>query len=132
MPEKQSHRQQVQRLESQVQLLRDQLSQEVKRRQMYVLRSSRMDREASQLRQVLGDSLSRVSQDPSLDAGVLEQEARKLDTSLVPLALPAPRPPHPPQLATDLHVPGSGPAQGIDLSSLDTILSRGTSPMEVR
>lgn len=72
--------------------MRDQLNQEIKRRQMYVMRSSRMGQEAQQLRQVLGDSLSRVSQDPSLDAGMLQHETRKLDTSVAPLALPPPRP----------------------------------------
>jgi len=50
-----------------------------------------------QLRQALGDSLRTVAQDPSLDAVLLEHEARKLDStvtstaSLPPsLALPAP------------------------------------------
>ncbi|KAG7207976.1 hypothetical protein KM043_009556 [Ampulex compressa] len=93
----QSHRQQILRLENQIQLLREQLSQEIKRRQLYVLRSSRAGREMQQLRQALGDSLRTVSQDPSLDAVLLEHEARKLDstltstTSLPPsLALPPP------------------------------------------
>lgn len=75
----QSHRQQVQRLEQQVSSLREQLNQEIKRRQQYVMRSSRAGREMQQLRQALGDSLRTVSQDPSLDALLLEQEARKLD-----------------------------------------------------
>ncbi|XP_076662657.1 ciliary rootlet coiled-coil, rootletin isoform X2 [Andrena cerasifolii] len=93
----QSHRQQVLRLENQIQLLREQLNQEIKRRQLYVLRSSRAGREMQQLRQALGDSLRTVAQDPSLDAVLLEHEARKLDstltstTSLPPsLALPPP------------------------------------------
>ncbi|XP_065332594.1 rootletin [Cloeon dipterum] len=82
----QSHRQQVIKLENQIQLLREQLSQEVKRRQLYVLRSSRAGREMQQLRQALGDSLHTVAHDPSLDSMLLEHEARKLDsaTSLVP------------------------------------------------
>lgn len=91
----QSHRQQVQRLESQIQLLREQLNQEIKRRQLYVLRSSRAGREMQHIRQALGDSLRTVSQDPSLDALLLEHEARKLDTTVTssaPLALPPPRP----------------------------------------
>lgn len=80
----------------QVQLLREQLSQEVKRRQMYILRSSRAGREMQQLRQALGDSLRTVSQDPSLDALLLEHETRKLDSTVRsvtpgPLALPPPR-----------------------------------------
>ncbi|XP_012540791.1 rootletin [Monomorium pharaonis] len=93
----QSHRQQVSRLENQIQLLREQLSQEIKRRQLYVLRSSRAGREMQQLRQALGDSLRTVAQDPSLDAVLLEHEARKLDSTLTStaslppsLALPAP------------------------------------------
>ncbi|XP_063909729.1 rootletin isoform X3 [Zophobas morio] len=78
----QSHRQQVARLENQVTLLREQLNQEIKRRQQYVLRSTKAGREMQQLRQALGDSLRTVSQDPSLDALLLEHEARKLDNTL--------------------------------------------------
>nr|CAD7197849.1 unnamed protein product [Timema douglasi] len=84
----QSHRQQVLRLENQLQLLREQLNQEVKRRQLYVLRSSRAGREMQQLRQALGDSLRTVAQDPSLDAMLLEHETRKLDTSLTSAQTP--------------------------------------------
>lgn len=76
------HRHQVLRLESQLQLLKEQLHQEAKRRQMYVLRSSRAAREMQQLRQALGDSLRTVAQDPAIDALLLEHEARKLDTTL--------------------------------------------------
>ncbi|XP_034942532.1 rootletin isoform X2 [Chelonus insularis] len=93
----QSHRQQVLRLENQIHELRDKLNQEIKRRQSYVLRSSRAGREMEHLRKALGDSLRTVAQDPSLDAVLLEHESRKLDTtvasttSLPPsLALPAP------------------------------------------
>lgn len=74
--------------------LREQLNQEIKRRQQYVFRSSKAGREMQQLRQTLGDSLRTVSQDPSLDALLLEHEARKLDdnlttsTSLPPALLP--------------------------------------------
>uniref|UniRef100_A0A6P7GY35 Rootletin isoform X1 n=2 Tax=Diabrotica virgifera virgifera TaxID=50390 RepID=A0A6P7GY35_DIAVI len=78
----QSHRQQVARLENQITLLREQLNQEIKRRQQYVMRSSKAGREMQQLRQALGDSLRTVSQDPSLDALLLEHEARKLDNTL--------------------------------------------------
>ncbi|XP_046406098.1 rootletin [Ischnura elegans] len=88
----QSHRQQVLRLENQVQLLREQLNQEVKRRQLYVLRSSRAGREMQQLRQVLGDSLRTVAQDPALDAILLHQEARKLDSTRTASAAPSPLP----------------------------------------
>uniref|UniRef100_A0ABD2WUT6 Rootletin-like coiled-coil domain-containing protein n=1 Tax=Trichogramma kaykai TaxID=54128 RepID=A0ABD2WUT6_9HYME len=86
----QSHRQQVIRLESQIHALREQLNQEIKRRQLYVLRSSRAGREMQQIRQALGDSLRTVSQDPSLDAVLLEHEARKLDCTMATTAsLPA-------------------------------------------
>lgn len=96
----QSHRQQVLRLENQIQLLREQLNQEIKRRQLYVLRSSRAGREMRQLRQALGDSLRTVAQDPSLDAVLLEHEARKLDSTLtstasLPPSLALPAPPSP-------------------------------------
>lgn len=66
----------------------------MKRRQLYVLRSSRAGREMQQIRQALGDSLRTVSQDPQLDSLLLEQEARKLDTTMTSsapvLALPPP------------------------------------------
>ncbi|XP_055612940.1 rootletin isoform X2 [Uranotaenia lowii] len=82
----QSHRQHVLRLENQISMLREQLAQEAKRRQMYILRSSRAGREMQQLRQTLGDSLRNVAQDP-LDSTLLESESRRLD-SAVSLSLP--------------------------------------------
>lgn len=45
-----SHKQQILRLENQCSMLREQLAQEAKRRQLYILRSSRAGREAQQLR----------------------------------------------------------------------------------
>lgn len=45
-----SHKQQICRLENQISMLREQLAQEAKRRQLYILRSSRAGREAQQLR----------------------------------------------------------------------------------
>lgn len=57
-------------------MLREQLAQEAKRRQMYILRSSRVGREMHQLRQTLGDSLRHVAQEP-LDSGLLESETRR-------------------------------------------------------
>jgi len=48
-----SHKQQIMRLENQCSMLREQLAQEAKRRQLYILRSSRAGREAQQLRSVL-------------------------------------------------------------------------------
>ncbi|XP_062702391.1 rootletin isoform X2 [Aedes albopictus] len=82
----QSHRQQVLRLENQISMLREQLAQEAKRRQMYILRSSRAGREMQQLRQTLGDSLRHVTQEP-IDSSLLESEARRLD-SAVSMSLP--------------------------------------------
>lgn len=63
---------------SQISLLKEQLAQEAKRRQMYVLRSTKASREMQQLRQTLGDSLRHVSQEP-IDAMLLEHEARRLE-----------------------------------------------------
>ncbi|XP_058812044.1 rootletin isoform X2 [Topomyia yanbarensis] len=82
----QSHRQQTLRLENQISMLREQLAQEAKRRQMYILRSSRAGREMQQLRQTLGDSLRNVAQEP-IDSTLLECEARRLDTA-VSMSLP--------------------------------------------
>ncbi|XP_055617320.1 rootletin [Toxorhynchites rutilus septentrionalis] len=82
----QSHRQQMLRLENQISMLREQLAQEAKRRQMYILRSSRAGREMQQLRQTLGDSLRNIAQEP-IDSTLLESEARRLD-SAVSMSLP--------------------------------------------
>lgn len=72
-----------------VRSLREQLNEEVRRRQLYIMRTSRTGQEMQQLRQALGESLRTVSQDPSLDAGVLEHETRKLDSTLASsLSLP--------------------------------------------
>lgn len=72
----QSHRQQVLRLENQISMLREQLAQEAKRRQLYILRSSRAGREMQQLRQTLGDSLRNVAAEP-IDPILLENETRR-------------------------------------------------------
>lgn len=72
----QSHRQQVLRLENQISMLREQLAQEAKRRQMYILRSTRAGREMQQLRQTLGDSLRNIAQEP-IDKTLLECESRR-------------------------------------------------------
>lgn len=66
----------------QVRMLREQLNEEVKRRQLYIMRTSRTGQEMQHLRHALSDSLRAVSQEPSLDAGMLEHEARKLDSTL--------------------------------------------------
>lgn len=57
-------------------MLREQLAQEAKRRQMYILRSSRAGREMHQLRQTLGDSLRHIAHDP-VDPELLESETRR-------------------------------------------------------
>lgn len=57
-------------------MLKEQLAQEAKRRQMYILRSSRAGREMQQLRQTLGDSLRHIAHDP-VDSELLENETRR-------------------------------------------------------
>lgn len=57
-------------------MLREQLAQEAKRRQMYILRSSRAGREMHQLRQTLGDSLRNIAHEP-VDPELLESETRR-------------------------------------------------------
>ncbi|XP_026814438.1 rootletin isoform X2 [Rhopalosiphum maidis] len=74
----QSHRQQIHRLENQVAMLRDQLIEETKRRQAYINKTTKTNREALALRQVLDKSLSKIAQDPSPDATLLKHEARTL------------------------------------------------------
>lgn len=56
--------------------MKDQLAQEAKRRQAYILRSSRAGQELKQLRQTLGDSLRHIAQDP-VDPDLLETETRR-------------------------------------------------------
>ncbi|KAL5282684.1 CROCC family protein [Megaselia abdita] len=71
-----AHRQQVLRLENQISMLREQLAQENKRRQQYISKSSKANREMQHLRNTLGDSLRHVSEDP-LDTFVLENETKR-------------------------------------------------------
>lgn len=75
----------------QIRFLKEQLNEEVKRRQLFVMKTSRAGREVQQLHRVLGSSLRNVSQDPSVDPYLLEKEARRLDASIAPLALPPPQ-----------------------------------------
>lgn len=72
----QSHRQQIQRLENQISMLREQLAHEAKRRQSFLTKSTKAGREMQHLRQTLGDSLRHVATDP-LDARLLESEVRR-------------------------------------------------------
>lgn len=55
-----------------------------------MLRSTKAGREMAQLRQALGDSLRTVSQDPAVDALLLEHEARKLDDNIASSATSLP------------------------------------------
>lgn len=63
-------------------MLRDQLTEETKRRQAYINKTSKASREALALRQALDKSLSKVAQDPSPDATLLKHEARTLHHAL--------------------------------------------------
>lgn len=57
-------------------MLKEQLAQEAKRRQLYILRSSRAGQEMKQLRQTLGDSLRHIAHDP-VDTDLLENETKR-------------------------------------------------------
>ena len=73
-----NYRQQIDRLEKQVLHLKEQLAEEIRRRQSFLSRSFRTGQEIRSLRQALGDSLRNVSMDPN----TLESETRRLDTTL--------------------------------------------------
>lgn len=77
-----SHRQRVRGLEEQVATLKDQLAQEMRKRQQYISKSARAGDEIRDLRGVLDNSLRNVSRDPQLDSLLLEAETRKLDESM--------------------------------------------------
>lgn len=63
-------------------MLRDQLTEETKRRQAYINKTAKTSREALALRQALDKSLSKVAQDPSPDASLLKHEARTLHQAI--------------------------------------------------
>ena len=67
-------------LEKQVELLKDQLSKEIKRRQTFILESSGISNEISELRQHLDQSLRNVHD--STDGKTLDREAGKLNVSV--------------------------------------------------
>lgn len=75
-----NYRQQIHRLEQQVTHLKEQLAEEIRRRQAFLSRSFRTGQEIRSLRQTLGDSLRNVSMDPS--PGTMDSETRRLDTTL--------------------------------------------------
>lgn len=62
--------------------LKDQLKQEIQKRQLYISRSVRTGDEIRDIRHILDNSLSNVTRDTSLDPILLEHEAKKLDNSL--------------------------------------------------
>lgn len=66
----------------QVATLKDQLSQEMHKRQQYISRSSRTGDEIRLLRSSLDDSLTAVLRDPTLDPMLLEHQTKKLDDTL--------------------------------------------------
>ncbi len=81
---------------SKVSTLKDQLSQEVRKRNQYLSRSARTSTDVNEIRALLDSSLANVARDPSLDAALLEAETRRLDDALdlksAPTRLsPAPR-----------------------------------------
>ena len=67
-------------LEKQVELLKEQLSKEIKRRQTFILESSGISNEISELRQHLDQSLRNVHD--STDGKTLDREAGKLNVSV--------------------------------------------------
>jgi rootletin len=75
-----NYRAQVARLESQILNLKEQLSEEIRRRQTFLSRSFRTGQEIRSLRTTLGDSLRNVSMDPSCHT--MDNETRRLDTTL--------------------------------------------------
>ncbi|XP_014668845.1 PREDICTED: rootletin-like [Priapulus caudatus] len=77
-----SHRMRIKSLEEQVAHLKDQQAQEMRKRNLYISRSSRAGDDMKDLRALLGDSLSAVSRDRTLDPILLEHEIKKLDDSM--------------------------------------------------
>jgi rootletin len=77
-----AHRQRVKGLEETVSTLKDQLSQEMRKRQQYISRSVRAGDDINDIRSMLDQSLTKVAMDPELDPLLLEQESRRLDESL--------------------------------------------------
>ena len=59
--------------------LKDQLEQEIRKRQMYIAHSSRAGNELAEVCDALDASLSKVARNPELDPILLEHESRKLD-----------------------------------------------------
>jgi len=62
-----AHRQRVKGLEEQVSTLKDQMGQEVRKRQQFISKSSRSGADIADIRSILDTSLTNVSRDPNLD-----------------------------------------------------------------
>ena len=62
----------------QIATLKDQLSQEMRKRQQYISRSAKTGDEIADIRSMLDQSLTRVAFDPDVDPILLEQEKKKL------------------------------------------------------
>ncbi|XP_037084944.1 uncharacterized protein LOC119105588 [Pollicipes pollicipes] len=74
-----SYKQRIAGLEQQIKTLKEQLAQEIRKRQEYMLRSSRAGEEIREIRSTLDDSLRAVGGNEELDAGALDFESRRLD-----------------------------------------------------
>ena len=66
----------------QIATLKDQLSQEMRKRQQYISRSVKTGDEIADIRSMLDQSLGKVAYDAELDPILLEQETKKLDDDL--------------------------------------------------
>lgn len=66
----------------QINNLRKRLDQEMKLKRRYLLESPAENLRMRQLRETLADSLRTVSQNPTLDALLLDHETKKLNSSL--------------------------------------------------
>ena len=73
-----AHRQRVKGLEEQTATLKDQLSQEMRKRQQYISRSVKTGDEIADIRSMLDQSLTKVAYNPEIDPILLEQETKKL------------------------------------------------------
>ena len=62
--------------------LRDQLSQEIRKRQTFLNQSTAADDQIKNLHHVLADSLSAVARDPYMDPLLLDYETRRLNDSI--------------------------------------------------
>ena len=62
----------------QIATLKDQLSQEMRKRQQYISRSVKTGEEIADIRSMLDHSLTKVAYDPDIDPLLLEQETKKL------------------------------------------------------